>query len=207
MRSQTIATELVDDRVWRAAPVDSSGWLTSRPAHSSVLRPGAEAVDDAAAGAPPIPRRRDDRGSVGRSERRAARARRLRRRARTQRATIAVAESQAVLPAGDAEPEIVVEPAATPVVGYRMGRWTRLALTLTVLAAAVVVTVSLVGGSAPTALVDVTVGPGDTLWSIAQDASPDRDPRAVIDEIRQLNDVPTDMLPIGVVLRVPAASD
>ena len=63
--------------------------------------------------------------------------------------------------------------------GYRMGRWARLALTVTVLAAVAVVTVSLTAGSAPTALVDVTVGPGDTLWSIASQAAPDRDPRAV----------------------------
>jgi len=86
-------------------------------------------------------------------------------------------------------------------------RAVRLALTITVLAAVVVVTASSVGGTAPTSLVDVTVGPGDTLWSIAQDASPDRDPRAVIDEIRQLNDVPTDLLPVGIVLRVPSDGD
>ena len=53
-------------------------------------------------------------------------------------------------------------------------------------------------------MVDVTVAPGDTLWSIASQAAPDRDPRDVIEEIRQLNDMPGDVLPIGVVLRVPA---
>jgi LysM repeat protein len=98
-------------------------------------------------------------------------------------------------------------PAGAPSEGYRVSRWARLALTITVLAAVVVVTASSVGGTAPTSLVDVTVGPGDTLWSIAQDASPDRDPRAVIDEIRQLNDVPTDLLPVGIVLRVPSDGD
>jgi LysM repeat protein len=91
--------------------------------------------------------------------------------------------------------------------GYRLSRWARLAMTLTALAAVVVVTVSLAGGAAPAAFVDVTVGPGDTLWSIAQSSSPDRDPRAVIDEIRQLNDVPTDNLPIGIVLRVPSSTE
>ena len=87
-----------------------------------------------------------------------------------------------------------------------MSRWARLTLTLTVLAAVAVVTVSLVVGSigsAPRAMVDVTVGPGDTLWSIATQAAPDRDPRDVIEEIKALNDVPGSVLPVGVVLRVP----
>ena len=87
-----------------------------------------------------------------------------------------------------------------------MGRWARLTLTVTVLAAIVVVVVTLTAGSAPQAMVDVTVAPGDTLWSIATQAAPDRDPRDVIDDIRRLNDMPGDVLPIGVVLRVPAAA-
>jgi ribosomal protein RSM22 (predicted rRNA methylase) len=86
-----------------------------------------------------------------------------------------------------------------------MGRWARLTLTITVLAAIAVVTVSLMVGSAPRALVDVTVGPGDTLWSIANQAAPDRDPREVIEEIRALNLVPSDVLPVGIVLRVPSS--
>ena len=90
-----------------------------------------------------------------------------------------------------------------------MSRWARLTLTLTVLAAVAVVTVSLVVGaigSAPRAMVDVTVGPGDTLWSIATQAAPDRDPRDVIEEIKALNDVPGSVLPVGVVLRVPSSA-
>jgi len=86
-----------------------------------------------------------------------------------------------------------------------MGRWARLTLTVTVLAAAVVIAVSLTAGSAPAALVDVTVAPGDTLWSIATQAAPARDPRDVIDEIRELNNLPGSVLPVGVVLRVPAS--
>jgi hypothetical protein len=92
--------------------------------------------------------------------------------------------------------------------GYRMGRWARLTMTLTVLAAVAVVTASLVVGSVGSAspsLVDVTVGPGDTLWSIAAHAAPDRDPRDVIEEIRALNDVPGSVLPVGIVLRVPSS--
>ena len=61
-------------------------------------------------------------------------------------------------------------------------------------------------GSAPTALVDVTVAPGDTLWSIAGEAAPDRDPREVIEEIRHLNDVPGDVCRWASCLRVPTSN-
>ena len=88
--------------------------------------------------------------------------------------------------------------------GYRMGRWARLAVTTTVLVAAALLTVSLLSGPAPRRMVDVTVGPGDTLWSIATAQAPDRDPRAVISEIEQLNGLDSDVLHVGVVLRVPA---
>ena len=88
-----------------------------------------------------------------------------------------------------------------------MGRWARLTLTLTALTAVAVVTLSLTAGSGSTAMVDVTVAPGDTLWSIAARAAPDRDPRGVIDEIRQLNDLPGTVLPVGVVLRVPSSTE
>jgi hypothetical protein len=76
---------------------------------------------------------------------------------------------------------------------------------LTVVAAAAVVIGLLAVGPAPQTLVDVTVGPGDSLWSIASETAPDRDPRAVIEEIRELNGMTGDVLTIGVVLRVPAA--
>jgi len=92
-----------------------------------------------------------------------------------------------------------------PADGYRMGRWARLAITATVLVAVVVVTVSLLAVPASRVLVDVTVGPGDTLWSIATSAAPNRDPREVIGEIEQLNGLERDVLPIGVVLRVPSS--
>ena len=59
----------------------------------------------------------------------------------------------------------------------------------------------------PTAVLigDVIVGPGDTLWSIASPAAPDRDPRAVIEEIRELNNFSDSVLPVGVALRVPVS--
>ncbi len=91
--------------------------------------------------------------------------------------------------------------------GYRVGRWARLALTVTVLAAAVVVSVALASSAAPPRMVDVTVAPGDTLWSIAGEAAPDRDPRAVIEEIKAINDVTGGVLPVGVVLRVPSSTE
>jgi LysM repeat protein len=88
-----------------------------------------------------------------------------------------------------------------------MGRWARLAVTATVLVAIVLVTASLLSAPAPRRMVDVTVGPGDSLWSIATSRAPDRDPRAVIDEIEQLNGLSSDVLRVGVVLRVPAGAD
>ncbi len=87
-----------------------------------------------------------------------------------------------------------------------MERWARLSLTLTVLATAVIVIAALTSGSASPRLVDVTVAPGDTLWSIASASAPDRDPRAVIHEIQELNRISGDVLPVGVVLRVPAST-
>ncbi len=90
--------------------------------------------------------------------------------------------------------------------GYRMDRWARLSLTVTVLATAVIVIAALTAGSASPRFVDVTVTPGDTLWSIASTSAPDRDPRAVIHEIQELNQISGDVLPVGVVLRVPAST-
>ena len=94
--------------------------------------------------------------------------------------------------------------------GYRIGRWGRLALSLLVAATLALVIGRVVAGSiagvAEPELVDVTVRPGDTLWSIASAASPDRDPRAVIDDIRDLNDISGDAVRVGEVLRVPVAA-
>lgn len=49
----------------------------------------------------------------------------------------------------------------------------------------------------------MTVQSGDTLWSIADRAQPGADPRAVIEEIRQLNGLTGDTLPVGLVIEVP----
>ena len=222
MRTHTITTSAGDMAQWLADPVDPAGWLT-RPRVAGRSTAGrASAADlseqDGVAGGPgagTLPAM----ASAGAGSRRGRRPRRYatrsaRRPLRSGRLVLREAEVDAErelsrLPesiestdsAGWTGP-VEVEPA-----GYRMGRWARLAITVTVLAAVVVLTVSLTAGTAPSRLVDITVGPGDTLWSIATVAAPDRDPRAVIDEIRELNDVPGTVLPVGVVLRVPVSAE
>jgi len=202
MRTQSISA-LSHEQEWLAEPVDPSGWLTGTPRRD---RPAGGT--DSVAEAPPTqsrPRRRP--GRVERSvELGGARVVNSRRRRRMhsrslleQQVNDQTIERAATRPAVvDTEPEID---------GYRLGRWARLALTLTVVATAAIVIGLLAAGSAPQVLVDVTVGPGDSLWSIASETAPTRDPRAVIEEIKQINGVTSDVLPIGVVLRVPAAED
>ena len=48
----------------------------------------------------------------------------------------------------------------------------------------------------------ITVQPGDTLWAIANQVSPDRDPREVVWEIRQLNNFGNGLI-AGEQIRVP----
>lgn len=218
MRTQTITTSSGETAEWLVGPVDSTGWLTGRrtaPELTSVSgRPtaGAEQCGDLAR----LPAVDADgaAGSVGVGARRGRRRTRTVRQYRRPRPS-----TRSVVRDGDLADTRLVDTAASVTApvdrqradqgpeGYRMGRWARLAVTVVVLAAVVVVTVSLVAGSAPSRLVDVTVGPGDTLWSIATDAAPNRDPRAVIDEIQELNNVPGTVLPVGVVLRVPVSAE
>lgn len=216
MRNQTISTSLSEAAELLAAPIDPAGWL-ARP--DSARRAGApggpESADrdvarsgeqrrngrPARRSARPYRRIRSGNRTIIRPERLDTRARDLRVVAAESNFAVGAAATMA----GGSTTRRVL-PDVTPD-GYRMSRWARLAITVTVLAAAVVLTVSLTAGSAPARLVDVTVGPGDTLWSIATGAAPDRDPRAVIDEIRELNDVPGTVLPVGVVLRVPVSAE
>ena len=229
MRTQTIATRF-DAQELLAPPVDTTGWLAGPtgsgrerlnrlgPEHQGVHRTGLDrtGVDQHPATAidPEVDRRAEDGRPVrsgNRSARRSGRVRHL-RRVRTEgrrpaplrmRASgEAVQTTTEVVAAAPTESASVIRSAPE---GYRIGRWARLTLTITVLAATVVVVASLIAPAGPQALVDVTVAPGDTLWSIATEAAPDRDPRDVIDEIRQLNDMGSGALPVGVVLRVPAS--
>jgi nucleoid-associated protein YgaU len=57
--------------------------------------------------------------------------------------------------------------------------------------------------AAPPAPHSVTVQPGDTLWSIASQVAPDRDPRAEVAALQQRNHLTGVALYPGQVLRVP----
>ncbi len=50
-----------------------------------------------------------------------------------------------------------------------------------------------------------TVHPGQSLWDVAVATDPDRDPRDVVDEIVELNDLDSSLLVAGQLLEVPAA--
>lgn len=94
--------------------------------------------------------------------------------------------------------------------GYRMGRWARLAVTLSVLASALILMFggqpNVAGGS-----VEVVTTPGQTVWSVARDAvGPNASPAAVgdlVDRIRAgnaLDGTGADAaLPTGLVLQIP----
>ncbi len=59
-------------------------------------------------------------------------------------------------------------------------------------------------GSAAGAFETVTVFPGDTLWSIAEEVAPAADPRDVVDAIMRLNALPSAQLDAGDTLAIPA---
>ncbi|WP_282837111.1 LysM peptidoglycan-binding domain-containing protein [Microbacterium flavum] len=59
------------------------------------------------------------------------------------------------------------------------------------------------GGAPAGAFTQVTVVPGDTLWSIAQDAAPSADPRDVVDEIIRLNALSSGALVAGQTISLP----
>jgi len=224
MRLQSISP-LSQEQEWLAEPVDPNGWLTGTPSQRSRLAGGADrfTAGTAAAGrgggathidgrldpgeeTPPAqgrPRRR-----LGRVDRSAqlggARAGNSRWRRRMHSRSLLEQQGDQPIVGAVTHPVVDTEP---EVEGYRMSRWARLALTLTVVAAAFVVIGLLAVGPEPQVLVDVTVGPGDSLWSIASETAPTRDPRAVIEEIREINGVTSEVLPIGVVLRVPATDE
>jgi hypothetical protein len=51
----------------------------------------------------------------------------------------------------------------------------------------------------------IVVQPGDTLWTIADRVAPDRDPRAVIHQIREINSLPSASIRAGQRLAVPSS--
>ena len=96
--------------------------------------------------------------------------------------------------------------------GLRLNRRGRLARTFVVLSLAVVLasvfglkagagTTDAVG--APTSFVEVTVAPGDTLWSLATRMADCGDVRAMVDEISSVNSLATAELQAGQKVRIP----
>ncbi|MFP5219007.1 MAG: LysM peptidoglycan-binding domain-containing protein [Actinomycetes bacterium] len=57
--------------------------------------------------------------------------------------------------------------------------------------------------AAPDVTTVVTVAPGDTLWGVAQRIAPGQDPRPVVDQIRELNDLDSGGLRVGQQLVLP----
>lgn len=51
----------------------------------------------------------------------------------------------------------------------------------------------------------LTVLPGDTLWSVAKRIAPDNDPREVVAQIRDINDLRSSELQVGQQLLLPSA--
>lgn len=96
--------------------------------------------------------------------------------------------------------------------GARLNRRGRLARTFVVLSLAVVLasifglkagagTTQSVG--APTSFIEVTVAPGDTLWSLASRMADGGDVRAMVDEISSVNSLATAELKAGQKVRIP----
>ena len=95
---------------------------------------------------------------------------------------------------------------ATPVVidvGYRMGRWARLATTVTVLVAGLVVALTLPTDPVPARTVQTTVLGGETLWELAARVAPASDPAVTVDRIAALNPGVPGSPEAGAVLTVP----
>ncbi|MDQ2697203.1 MAG: LysM peptidoglycan-binding domain-containing protein [Actinomycetota bacterium] len=114
-------------------------------------------------------------------------------------------------------------PSPAQVAGAAAQRATRLRLTvrgrrvlavLAALPAVVALTFAVLSGGSALASRDVgapagsfttvTVAPGDSLWSIAEDVAPDRDPRDVVDAIVRLNSLENVTVQAGQSLAIPA---
>jgi len=204
MRTQIARVIDLDDDSWRLPRVDPTGWLARGPV-ADRRAPELPSTGSVGHVRPRRPRRTE--------EARIARERDLARRRRRRQGRAWMVGRVGTDGTGVASVRRVVEPIdpIEPIEsdGYRIGRGGRLTLTVLALATLALIVARLVAAlSAGVAEpVDVTVRPGDSLWSIAAQAAPDRDPRAVIDEIRELNRVTGDVVRVGEVLRVPVSPD
>ncbi|WP_258073687.1 LysM peptidoglycan-binding domain-containing protein [Arthrobacter sp. 08Y14] len=59
------------------------------------------------------------------------------------------------------------------------------------------------GGPDVTRTVQVSVGAGESLWGLAQEFAPERDPRDVMEDIMELNNLTESRLIVGAQLYIP----
>lgn len=59
------------------------------------------------------------------------------------------------------------------------------------------------GGPDVTQTVQISVAAGESLWGLAQEFAPDRDPRDVMDDIMELNNLADPRLSVGAQLYIP----
>jgi hypothetical protein len=101
---------------------------------------------------------------------------------------------------------LTVAPAARPMRLTRRGMV--VAIVATLIAGLAMLLVAHASASSPSTAPKVAVGatmivqPGDTLWSIAQRVEPNRDPRRVVDQLRQLNHLTSVALSAGQTLKL-----
>jgi len=96
-------------------------------------------------------------------------------------------------------------------------RGRRVLAMLAALPAVIALSVAVLGGGAALASRDagapagsfstVTVAPGESLWTIAEEVAPERDPRDVVDELVRLNGLETVLVQAGQRLAIPASYD
>ena len=154
MRARTVTVSRDGADTWDVAPgVDATGWLARGVERGrAATRIAVGSIERI------VPRSADRIAECGRARRRAIGWRR--RGAPCGAGSSARGPGTATVGVSPGvPPALACEPADDPV-GYRLGRWARLALTLTVLATVVVVAVALWPAAGAQRMVDVTVGPG-----------------------------------------------
>jgi len=120
--------------------------------------------------------------------------------------------------AASASSQTAARSAAGPSTRLRLTlRGRRVLAVLAALPAVIALSAAVIGGGAALASRDagapadsfttVTVAVGDSLWSIAEDIAPERDPRDVVDEIVRLNALDSVIVQAGQSIAIPAAYD